>query len=152
MKSIFHRIGTWFAASTLMSAGVFLSLVAIDAAPQNDGSLPLVTSASIPIYPPLARMARIEGTVRIRISTNGSAVSKVEIESGQPLLAKASEENVKTWRFQKHSPTTFKVTFQYHMTPESLCEIDNPIVTLRLPSSIEIVAKGVRTCDPAQVR
>jgi hypothetical protein len=65
------------------------------------------------------------------------------------MLAKAAQENVKTWEFEEHSPTTFEVTFRYKILPQSECDIDNGTVLLRLPTEVEVSAKGVQTCDPA---
>ena len=120
-------------------------------AEKPEAPLPEVISASVPFYPPLARRARIEGVVHLQVSTDGSRVSAVSVESGHPMLAPVAEENVKTWQFREHSPTTFKATFRYQMLPESACVMDSGTVLLRLPAEVEVTAKGVRTCDPATV-
>jgi hypothetical protein len=65
------------------------------------------------------------------------------------MLVQAAQENVKTWEFEEHSPTTFKATFRYKILPQSECDIDNGTVLLRLPTEVEVSAKGVQTCDPA---
>ena len=54
-----------------------------------------------PEYPPLARMARIQGTVRLEavISTDGR-IQKLQVLSGHPLLLKAAIEAVIQWRYQ----------------------------------------------------
>ncbi len=118
-------------------------------AQQSKKPLPMVIAAGVPFYPPLARVARIEGVIRLRLSTDGKRVSAVSAKSGHPLLVEAAKENVRTWQFKDHSPTTFEVTFRYKMLPESQCEIDNGIVLLRLPIEVEISAKGVQNCDPS---
>jgi protein TonB len=54
-----------------------------------------------PVYPPLAIMARIQGTVVLQaiIGTDGS-VRNLKALSGHPLLVPAAIDAVKTWRYQ----------------------------------------------------
>jgi TonB family protein len=121
-----------------------------ETAEERKQALPTVESAAVPFYPPLARVARIEGTVRLRVWTEGKRVSVISTESGHPLLATAAEANVRTWQFTDRGPTTFEVTFEYKMLQESQCEMDNGTVLLRLPTEVEVSAKGVQTCDPVE--
>jgi len=54
-----------------------------------------------PEYPPLAKMARIQGTVRLEaiISKDGT-IQDLKVLSGHPLLVKAALDAVKQWRYQ----------------------------------------------------
>jgi protein TonB len=54
-----------------------------------------------PVYPPLARQARIQGTVKLTaiISKDGS-IQKLEVLSGHPLLIPAALQAVKEWRYK----------------------------------------------------
>lgn len=54
-----------------------------------------------PEYPPLARQARIQGTVRMQavIATDGT-IQELKVLSGHPLLVPAATQAVKHWRFQ----------------------------------------------------
>ncbi|MBI4164892.1 MAG: TonB family protein [Acidobacteria bacterium] len=54
-----------------------------------------------PEYPPLAKVARIQGTVRLEaiISRDGT-VQDLKVLSGHPLLVKAALEAVQRWRYQ----------------------------------------------------
>ncbi len=55
-----------------------------------------------PTYPPLARLARIQGIVAVRLKTNPEGgVSTFTIENGHPMLRGSVEEAVKGWRFSK---------------------------------------------------
>jgi TonB family protein len=56
-----------------------------------------------PVYPPLARQARIQGTVvlQVQISKSGD-VEKLELVSGHPMLAPAAIEAVKQWKYQTY--------------------------------------------------
>ncbi len=54
-----------------------------------------------PEYPPLAKMARIQGTVRLEaiISKDGT-IQDLRMISGHPLLVKSALEAVQRWRYQ----------------------------------------------------
>jgi protein TonB len=84
-----------------------------------------VTAASIvtqtkPNYPPLARQARIQGTVVLHaIIDKEGKVAQVEVVSGHPLLVQSALEAVKQWRYKATQlngepvevDTTIQVTF-----------------------------------------
>ncbi|MGA8154218.1 MAG: energy transducer TonB [Terriglobales bacterium] len=57
-----------------------------------------------PEYPPLARQARIQGTVVLRavISTEGR-IENLQVLSGHPLLVPAAMEAVRQWRYRPYS-------------------------------------------------
>jgi protein TonB len=54
-----------------------------------------------PVYPPLARQTRINGTVRLHaiISKDGS-IQQLEVISGHPLLQQSALDAVRQWRYQ----------------------------------------------------
>jgi hypothetical protein len=113
---------------------------------------PIVVEAAVPLYPPLARQARIEGVVRLEVVTNGERISETHVVSGHPLLAQASKQNVETWRFKPTKSKTFGVTFRYKILPDSGCDVltNNSTVLLRLPTEVEVSAEGTQTCDPTE--
>ena len=94
--------------------------------------LPKVLQHAAPAYPPLARQTRVSGDVRLRIATDGEAVRDVRVESGHPLLQQAAINNVRTWKFERHQPGTFEVTFRFKLLLEPQTEfLESPgIVTL----------------------
>lgn len=54
-----------------------------------------------PDYPPLAKMARIQGTVRLEaIIAKDGTIQDLKVLSGHPLLVKAALDAVKQWRYQ----------------------------------------------------
>ncbi len=112
--------------------------------------VPLVIGGKIPVYPIMARAARIEGIVKVRVTTDGEKVGSVQIESGPPMLVKFVKENVLTWEFTKHNPTTFVTTFEYVLEGPDQCSYSNGVSVLRLPLEARISAHGLKTCDPAQ--
>jgi len=54
-----------------------------------------------PIYPPLAKQARIQGTVRLQatISRDGT-IQELQVISGHPLLVQSALDAVRQWRYQ----------------------------------------------------
>jgi outer membrane biosynthesis protein TonB len=75
--------------------------------------LPRVIDHAPLIYPAIARAAHVAGPVRLKITTDGHAVSSVEAVDGPPILVKAATENAQTWKFVDHTPGTFEVTFDF---------------------------------------
>jgi hypothetical protein len=139
---------------TFLAAGSGLFLLA---APQAQPSLPKVVHGSAPFYPRIAAAARIEGVVLLRVSTDGERVSKVDVESGPPLLVRVATENVKTWEFEPHSPTSFRVRFRYKLSRAFTCDggcgncrhLEEESVLLQLPTDVELNANIPIECDPA---
>lgn len=57
--------------------------------------------ATPPEYPPLAKQARIQGTVRFNIGIDrGGGVVSVEVVNGHPLLIPAASEAVRQYRYK----------------------------------------------------
>lgn len=110
---------------------------------------PLVVSATMPLYPIVARMARVQGVVKVRVTTDGKRVRSVEMESGPPMLVKVTKENVLTWEFAKHRPTTFVTTFEYVIEGPDQCTYTNGTSVLKLPLDVRLTVNGLQTCDPA---
>jgi len=112
-------------------------LVGIPSAPAQESHevLPKVVQHAEPIYPPLARQARIQGEVRVKVTTDGESVHDAEAETGHPLLRKAAEDNARTWKFVPHTPSTFHVTFRYKLLPTDVC-----VEFLTSPAIVEIEA------------
>jgi len=54
-----------------------------------------------PVYPPLAKQARISGTVRLHaiIAKDGSVI-QLEVVQGHPLLVQSALDAVRQWRYQ----------------------------------------------------
>src|SRR5215472_8391515 len=115
---------------------------AASARAQTQDSLPVVSSASVPFYPRTAEIAHISGEVLLRVTTDGTHVTSISIESGQGCSVPAPQKNVKTWQFEKHKPITFETTFHYNLVSggcDADCNCDSPAhntVLLNLPSDV----------------
>ena len=81
-----------------------------------------------PVYPPLARQARIEGTVALHvIIAKDGTMQQIEVRSGPPLLVTAAVEAVKQWRYKPtllqdipvEVETFIDVTFKLGPPPKS---------------------------------
>jgi TonB family protein len=86
----------------------------------------LLVELSSPVYPPLARQARISGDVKIqlRIRADGSVESS-EVISGNPMLAPAALESAKKSTFRCHScsaeATTYTLTYTFGFREDGDC-------------------------------
>src|ERR1700683_329774 len=80
----------------------FLLAFATVARPQDSPDVPKVIQHSQPIYPLLAQLAHIQGDVRLKVTTDAESVTQVEAITGHPLLCKAAEDNVRTWKRAPH--------------------------------------------------
>jgi TonB family protein len=63
----------------------------------------LMTKKVSPVYPPLARQARIQGLVvmKVLISKTGD-VENIQLVSGHPILAPSAIEAVKQWKYKPY--------------------------------------------------
>jgi protein TonB len=63
----------------------------------------LLIQRVLPIYPPIARAARVEGTVELQaiISKNGT-IENLRVVSGHPMLQQAAIKAVQQWRYRPY--------------------------------------------------
>ena len=78
--------------------------------------LPTVTGAAVPLYPPLALAASVQGVVLLTATTSGDKIESTKVLNGHPLLAAAAELNIRTWTFIGNPPQTFEVTYRYKIS------------------------------------
>lgn len=97
-----------------------------------------VTHCDLPEYPQLARIAHVEGAVRVRVTTNGPVVVESKAEDGPPLLRIAAESHARTLRFGSSEPTSFVITYRYRLASD--VDPNNPSVTFRLPTEVDVTA------------
>ncbi len=82
----------------------------------DDFQSSLVIGKVKPVYPEVARLALVQGTVRLKatIGTDGS-VDALELVSGPPLLAQAAIEAVRQWRFLPATRNGVRVEDETHV-------------------------------------
>ncbi len=122
------------------------TLLSTVTAQQPKPTLPMIAGGAIPLYPPLARAANVQGVVHVKVTTDGTKVVTAIAEDGARLLAGAAEENVRTWQFSKHDPTSFTVTYRYRL--DANADPNNPAVTLRFPTEVQVSAAPLIISDP----
>ncbi len=122
-------------ACTILMMSVMLVLLPRASAQGSADPIPKVVQHSEPVYPPLARQTRTQGDVLIKVSTDGESVRDAVAQTCHPLLCKAAEDNVKTWKFASTNPKTFDVTFRY-----KLLEGNAVVEFLELPALVRVLA------------
>ena len=101
-----------------MRIATLLFLLCLTEAPatlgqKDDHVLPTVTGFECPKYPSDAKSMRLQGTVKLLVTTNGHLVADVKVLSGHPVLARAATKNAQTWKFAESSSIAFTVTYVY---------------------------------------
>jgi hypothetical protein len=99
--------------------------------------------AEVPMYPQLARTARIFGTVQVQVTVKDGKVMNTEVKSGPPMLVPATIENIQTWRFHPLVNATFTTKFIYQLETKEPLDPQNPKVELQLPLLVKITAVPV---------
>jgi hypothetical protein len=103
--------------------------------PENAGETKIAESDvayhESPRYSYFANEAGIEGTVQLRVTTNGHSATQFEVESGNPFLVRGAIENLRSWRFAGNAPRAFEVTFTYHLRTAQVEFLKSPgVVTV----------------------
>lgn len=87
---------------------------------------PILQSAQMPKYPPLALEARIEGEVKVSFVLNDQGeVESVDVKYGHPMLKEATAEIVRSWKFELpknlfRTQWKYDTTFRYHFSGKEL--------------------------------
>jgi len=104
---------------------------------------PILKSAGQPQYPALARVAHIEGEVRLEFVLNQSGEpSSVTVISGHKMLAPAAVETVKAWKFEFpenafQEGRKYETTFVYKQVKKDIEAGGRPLVPLALILQLE---------------
>jgi len=76
-------------------------------------------------YPPLARSARIQGTVEFAVKSDG-----IQLVSGHPMLAATAKSNLEKWAVPYASDTPLSVTYIFRLTDDvttKIVEVEEPV-------------------------
>jgi TonB family protein len=99
---------------------LLLGLTALAADPE-----PYIKSAPMPFYPPLARQASVEGSVKVSFVVDALGdTSEIEADGGDPMLKQAATESVRGWKFAWRNPCSCRVKreayffYRLTLTPE----------------------------------
>lgn len=129
--------------SKLLLVAAFLPTLVVQ---QSRSVMPMIAGGAVPLYPPLARAANIQGVVHVKITTDGMRAVTAQAEDGHRLLAIAAEENARTWQFSKHEPMSFRVTYRYRLDADA--DPNNPTVILRFPTEVDVSVAPLVISDP----
>ena len=125
----------FLALIAVLFAAVFLS-----AQSTNVARYPFMVHGDLPLYPAVAKTARVSGVVQVQVTVKNGEVTGTEATSGNPLLASAAIDSIKTWKFDKDISTTFTTTFIYRLEKQETAEPSNPKLELELPRVAKITA------------
>ena len=107
----------------------------------------VIQRANIPLYPGMAKVARIGGTVRVKVTVNHGEVTNTSVLSGAaPILEDAATSNIKTWKFLPDLTTTFVTTFVYVIDKHETSSPENPLIEMKLPKLVKLTARPTKTC------
>jgi hypothetical protein len=143
------------AVLSLTSAARKVSAIQIGemrASSQSAKDEPRFLHGDVPLYPHDARLAHINGTVEVQVTVKDGHVADTSVKSEQPILARATVENIKTWVFQSNVNATFITKFVYEMEAEDRAAVQqtNPKIEMHLPAIVKITARPILLEDPKQ--
>jgi hypothetical protein len=113
-------------------------------------AVPILQGAALPVYPPIAKAARVTGKVLVRVTVKDGAVvqtavlSKPGDASRQRFLETPTVENLKTWRFAADVSGTFNVTYTYEISGKESDDLTNPKVEMLPSLDVKITARPVK--------
>lgn len=94
------------------------------------------------VYPPIARVARIEGVVVIKAqinSSSGDVISAMAL-NGPALLVSASLANVKKWKFKPNSGNTAIIVYDFEIRDGACHDDSHSLFLLKHPNLATIVS------------
>lgn len=94
---------------------------------------------SVPKYPVAAREQGIAGKVIVEVHVAGGRVTAANVVSGDRVLAGDTVANIRTWRFDPATNTSFTTTFVYQLERRKRGD-EQPRIELCLPESVRITA------------
>lgn len=110
-----HSLKRWACLSALLGVSTLSSYPAQQVKTLSDKDIKVIDYADFG-YPPIAVLARIEGVVVVRLTLdkNGN-VSQADALSGADILAKASIENAKKWRFEPNPENAAIIVYNFRL-------------------------------------
>ena len=111
--------------------------------------IPILQSAALLRYPPIAIVAHVTGKVILRATVKDGQVVKAEVlskldPSGQRFLETSTIENLKSWHFVADVNGSFTVTYTYAISGTETEGSTNAKVTILPSLDVEIAAHPVK--------
>jgi TonB family protein len=132
--------------SAFLCRGFLIWVTLVFAASAESG--PVLKSYDQPIYPPIARAARVEGSVVVEflLDEQGKPIS-ISTVTGNPMLTNAAESFIKTWKFDLGSEASdaksrYRTTIHFKLSHGISDPRDGSNLTVRKDSdrSFEVTA------------
>jgi TonB family protein len=101
---------------------------------------PILQSAQMPNYPPVAREARIEGEVKVSfVLDEKGEVTSVDVKSGHPMLTEATAAIIRSWKFELprnlfRTEWRYDTTFRYHLSGKEVASGETAKLTIVVDS------------------
>ncbi len=101
---------------------------------------PILQSAQMPKYPPVALGARIEGEVKVSfVLDDKGEVASVDVKSGHPMLKEAAATIVRSWKFELpknlfRTEWRYDTTITYHLSGKELDSGETAKLTIVMDS------------------
>jgi hypothetical protein len=131
---------------------LFVVLLPNSAVTAQQRSYPRIIHAEVPLYPPIALAARVRGKVEAEFEVKAGIVIRADARSGNPLLAKPSLENIRSWQFSADVYGKFTTSFEYRIEGADSPVPQNPRIEMQLPAFVTITASPIRPscndCEP----
>jgi len=120
----------------------------------------IMTKLSPPVYPPLARQARIMGDVKVYVHVRkDGSVESTELFDGHPMLIQAALESAKKSRFEcqgcSADITSYPLTYTFkigdecaHYGPNCTRVEESPPKVERWLGHVVVTVDPLCTCDP----
>jgi TonB family protein len=130
-------------------AVVLMAVSALGQAAPNAAApaVPILQGAALPVYPPIAKAARVTGKVTVRVTVKDGLVVQTDVlskPSGQRFLETPTVENLKTWHFAADVAGTFTVTYTYEISGKESDDLTNPKVEMLPSLDVKITARPVK--------
>jgi TonB family protein len=110
-----------------------------------------------PIYPPMARIANLDGTVTVEITIEPDDTVSLQKSTGHPILVQAAEESLKLSKFacdscsQRTTPFTIAFDFRFFSLECGSFGNSSPMAVLDTSNHITISSDRYCISDPAPV-
>lgn len=126
-------------------------ILAVSLCGENLDRRAIVTAGELPLYPPTAIAARLEGTVVLSVRVAKGVVQQAEPMPGaNALLASAARRNALSWKFPPDVSGSVNVRFVYELENGEVILPENPEIQMRLPEFVRITAKPVKAVKMAK--
>ena len=147
-------------AGAFLAADINLAAAQAVQPPEAPQTGAILTKLSPPIYPALARQARIDGDVELRIGVRlDGGVESAVIENGHPMLAPAALESAQKSKFEcrgcRDAVTSCALKYKFQITSRGYpkdcdyAEKQPPAEVDLSHHQVTVSAWAMQICDPA---